>query len=246
MKATDRSCFLSLNEHVSRKVKNTKYAIAKNTMILQLVIYACLYILGYIEIAYPFEAVWENEHHIADPKDAYVGPIQVHVPYETFILARKGNDYCAFRFLSYWEKKNGKERYATYESFYQGDGSADFSKANVKYRKGEVSDFGPGMFLGLFHTWGGELHLTCGPMKLLWIGGTKAAGIVFPRSDRNVLDGITELAPTPWTDISQVNATDPKIWWYQRDEKRWHLYIPLNELWNLPEKPEKLKFRPTQ
>jgi hypothetical protein len=55
-----------------------------------------------------------------------------------------------------------------------------------------------------------------------------------------------ELAPTPWTEISQVNALDPRIWWYQRDERRWHLYIPLNELWNLPEKPEKLKFRSTQ
>jgi hypothetical protein len=27
----------------------------------------------------------------------------------------------------------------------------------VKHKKGEVSDFGPGMFLGLFHTWGGAV-----------------------------------------------------------------------------------------
>jgi|WetSurMetagenome_2_1015567.scaffolds.fasta_scaffold04891_4 hypothetical protein len=84
-------------------------------------------------------------------------------------------------------------------------------------------------------------------MRLRWGGTPLEAGLTFPPIDPVTKTYLsTEFAPTPWTDISQVNAVDPKIWWYQKDERRWHLYIPLDEFWNLPEKPEKLKFRPTQ
>jgi len=207
--------------------------------------FVCLCLLGCAEWVYPFSVEWDSR--APHQGEVYVGPTGISLPYGRFLLVREDGGYCAIRLLKYWERKNGKDRYATYESFYQGDGSGDFSKTNVKHEKGEVSDFGPGMFLGLFHTWGGELYLKCGSMQLRWGGTSLAAGLNFPPMDRDTKTyKTTDLAPTPWTDISQVNAVDPKIWWYQRDERRWHLYIPLDELWNLPEKPEKLKFRPTQ
>jgi hypothetical protein len=40
-----------------------------------------------------------------------------------------------------------------------------------------------------------------------------------------------ELAPTKWTDISQVNVFDPRLKWYRYDEKRKDTFIPIDQLW---------------
>jgi hypothetical protein len=240
MKIIEMGCFYPVRQI---KTKASGCAILQTIVIYAFFMGLCL--IGNAEWANPFEAEWDSR--APHQGEVYVGPTGISLPNGRILLARKDKEYCAIRFLSYWEKKNGKERYASYESFYQGDGTGDFSWKNVNHKKGEVSDFGPGMFLGLFHTWGGELHLRCGPMRLRWGGTSLATGLHFPPIDPVTKTyTIIEFAPTPWTDISQVNAVDPKIWWYQRDERRWHLYIPLDEFWNLPEKPEKLKFRPTQ
>lgn len=145
---TERGCFLQGNCRTGHKIIDT----AKN--IINFACFVCLCILGCAELVYPFWEEWDSR--VPHPGEAYVGPTGVSLPYGRILLARKDKEYCTIRYSKYWEKNKGKECYASYESFYQGDGSGDFSKINVKHKKGEVSDFGPGMFLGLFHTWGGD------------------------------------------------------------------------------------------
>jgi len=47
----------------------------------------------------------------------------------------------------------------------------------------------------------------------------------------NIRDYGFELAPTPWTDIKDVNIKDPRIKWYKYDEKRERFFIPIDKLW---------------
>jgi hypothetical protein len=47
----------------------------------------------------------------------------------------------------------------------------------------------------------------------------------------NIRDYGIELAPTPWTDIKELNIKDPRIKWYKYDEKRERVFIPIDKLW---------------
>jgi hypothetical protein len=40
-----------------------------------------------------------------------------------------------------------------------------------------------------------------------------------------------ELAPTPWTEMSQVNVFDLRLKWYKYDENRKRIFIPIDRLW---------------
>jgi hypothetical protein len=190
-----------------------------------------------------YDAEWERR--ATKPDEVYVAGNYVQTPKGRIILVRKDRGYCAIKYLEFWKRDEGRKWYGCYESYYQGDGSGDFSKKNVKHRKDTVSDFGPGMFFGVFHSWGGDLNIKCGPIRLEWGGGTLHGGVHFSGAGMGSDYKFTiELAPTPWTDISQVNVHDPRIWWYGYHTRRWNLYIPLSELWTLPEKPEKDRYTP--
>ena len=193
--------------------------------------------------AFSFEAEWERRATKLD--EVHVTSSYVETPMGRIILVRKDHSYCAINYHEFWTRDDGRKRYASYESYYQGDGSGDFSKKNVKCRNGTVSSLGPFIFYGLWHSERGELNIKCGPIRLCW-GGGKGHGAVyfFGAGMGEEYQYTIELAPTPWTDISQVNVHDPRIWWYRYLTRRWNLYIPLPELWNLPEKPEKDRYTP--
>lgn len=190
---------------------------------------------------FAYDAEWERRAIRAD--EVYITAHYILTPAGRIILARKGTEYCAIKYHDFWTKNEGKELYASYESYYQGDSSGDFSKKNVEYRKDTVSYLGPSKFYGLWHSERGRLNVKCGPIQLLWTGGGNHGGVEFSGAGMGVDYKFTiELAPTPWTDISEVNVHDPRIWWYKYNARRWNLYIPLNELWNLPKKPEKTRY----
>jgi hypothetical protein len=178
--------------------------------------------IGFSEVA---------ESSIAAQKDVQIGPNYIAVPYGRILLIRNGEQYGGIRYLEFWRDKKGKKRYARYESFYQGDGTGDFSKNSVQHIKGEVSNKGLGNFLGT-HYWKGDFDLKCGPIKLMWGGGEKRAGACFFGASQEQGDYGIELAPTPWKDISQINVFDSRIKWYRYDETRPDTYIPIDELWH--------------
>jgi hypothetical protein len=47
----------------------------------------------------------------------------------------------------------------------------------------------------------------------------------------NQVDPQVRMAPTPWTQIEEVNLSDPRIKWFGYDEKRNWRVIPIEKLW---------------
>jgi len=174
---------------------------------------------------------------LPDPKSVFaIGPNCVGVPAGRIILIRKGSDCCAVRFPKFWTGKTREEWYATYESYYQGDGSGDFSSKNVEFRRGEVSDLGFGSFLGS-HYYRGDRNFQCGKIRLQW-SGQERSWVCFYAFGQTERDHGYALAPTNWTDISEVDVSDPKLVWYKYDAKRKDYYLPIDEVWASPKEQQ--------
>ncbi len=163
------------------------------------------------------------------PSDVQIAPNCIIMPVGRILLVRKDSDYCAIKFTEFWTGKTKEDLYAKYESYYQGDKTGDFSNKNIKFKKEDLS--WPKAKTSIFgHPWapGTKDEIRCGPIKLWWTG----KGTVYfykryqPESDYGI-----ELAPTKWTDISQVNVFDSRLKWYRYDEKRKDVIIPVDQLW---------------
>jgi len=146
------------------------------------------------------------------------------------VLVRKDSQYCAIKFTETWTGETVIDNFTNYESYYQGDGSGDFSKNNVQYNREQLAER---RRVGLGRLWsypaGPEnKQIKCGPIKLAWSGWCTVYfnEHVWESGDRGI-----ELAPTKWTDISQVNVFDPRLKWYRYDEKGKDKFIPIDELW---------------
>jgi hypothetical protein len=143
-------------------------------------------------------------------------------------IIHKDSRYCALKFTRFWTEKNGTERYATYESYYQGDGSGDFSRNSVTKSEGVASDLPlKGPFRPFIYQ-PGKSYVECGPSKLVWEYKTKV-GFGPPNKGRGAFG--FELAPTLWIHVSQVNVLDARLIWYRDDEKRKSVVIPVEKLW---------------
>ena len=162
-----------------------------------------------------------------DANDVRIAFSGVHMPQGRILLIHKDKEYCALKFIQCWVEKEGKERFATYEVYHQGDGTGDFSNKNVKVTQGKASLLRPrGPFYPLL--WQpGNPEVECGSLKLAW----DYSGFVcfFGRYQSPGEYGI-KLAPTPWTDISQVNVLDPRLKWYGYDRQRKSIDIPIDKL----------------
>jgi len=163
----------------------------------------------------------QNEVHIA-PNGVIMPPLRI-------LLVRKDTDYCAIRFIKFWTGKDENDRYATYESYYQGDKTGDFTNKNAKFTKEELHFPKPSFSL-FGHPFAFDIRddIRCGPIRLWWSGG---GSVYFFKSAQRQGDYGIELAPTKWTDISQVNVSDPRLKWYRYDEKRKRMNIPVDQLW---------------
>ena len=162
-----------------------------------------------------------------EPNDVGVTPIQLAVPLGRIILVRKNSEHCVIKFIQFWTGKTEEDYFANYESYYQGDKSGNFSKKNVQVRKEELSSpkpWGIGRFAFSF----GNRDVLCGDIKLGW---SSKGWISFYGSDQREGDYGIELAPTQWTDVSQVDVFDPRVDWYRYNPKRKRINIPIDKLW---------------
>jgi len=163
-------------------------------------------------------------------REVRIRPNAIIVPLGTIVVIRKGSEYGAVKFTEYWTGATRDDQYGRYESYYQGDNSGDFSKANVRVTKGDLSMLKPIGWAGL-HCAPGNPDFRCGPIKLGWSGTRYSSAVYFFSWGQDQGDYGIELAPTKWTDISEVNVFDLRLKWYRYDENRKTISIPIDELW---------------
>ena len=181
---------------------------------------------------------------VSNQGDVQLAPNAIGMPVGRILLIRKDNNYCAVKFTQNWTGKTDYDQHAEYESYYQGDKTGNLISKNVKYRKEEVYYTKPSFSIfGHPVRIGAKRDIRCGPVELWWSAGHHLTFVYYNRHDQNQRDYGIELAPTPWTTISEVNVFDPRIKWYRYDEKRKDLTIPIDKLWgnNATEKKENLK-----
>jgi hypothetical protein len=162
------------------------------------------------------------------PNEVHIGNTAIVMPLGKILLVRRDSEYCAIKFTKFWTGKTEDDLFAKYESYYQGDKTGNFTNKNVKLKKEELS-FPKPRGIGRLAFSFGNMNIECGTVKLLWTG---QGAVHFYREGQHQGDYGIELAPTPWTDISQVNVRDPRIKWYRYDEKRKRVNIPLEHLWD--------------
>ena len=160
------------------------------------------------------------------PDDVRIGPHYVIMPLNKIFLVRNNELYGAVKLTRFWTGKNKKGKYASYECWYQNDGSGDFSGKSVKFEVKEVSSklFGIGRFS--FNT--GNEEIRCGSFKLWWWG---EGVIYFCKKGQGFADYGIEIAPTKWSDIKEVNVSDPRLKWFKFDKNRSRTDIPIDKLW---------------
>ena len=187
-----------------------------------------------------------------EPKanEVVIGGGCVEVPLGNILLIRKDIHYCALKFTQYWTEIDEKEKYAPYEArgvidagmareaytkkyaayevCYQADSSADFLRSNV-VRSEHIASWLPmrGPFRPFIYQ-PGDSYVKCGPFRLVWRYKKR---VCFIPSGKGLGDFGFELAPTPWSEISQVNVFDSRVRWYRYDEKRETAFISIDKLW---------------
>ena len=178
--------------------------------------------------------VTENREVIKSD-DAIVYWGGVAAPIGRFLLIRKDTETCAVLFKNFRRGgdakpgtafNTGEERlYADYDWYLQNDGSGDFGKENIKQGHDKVA-YGPLVGIGRLAFQTTNQRISCGTIKLYWT----YPDIVRFLSGSKVINAGIELAPTPWSNISEVNAGDSDVKWFQMDQNRMTTIIPVSDL----------------
>jgi hypothetical protein len=177
---------------------------------------------------------------------AHIGPSAISMPLGRIILIRHGSDCCALQFTDAFTfgyglyKGEPLDAYAHYVAYYQGDGTGDFSKQNVKYLDVELLEpTDHGFWASLFGPKKNNI-IVCGHSGLAW-GLTSVHFFTYPEelfNPQSIIKYGVELAPTPWTRIQDVNIQDPRIKWYKYDEGRPEIKVQIDKIWsNTPLEP---------
>lgn len=188
-------------------------------------IFLCFLIVSSQMMVEKMPASADNE--LASAEDVCIAPNSIRIPTGLLLLVRRHKDYGAIKFTEYWTGKTLEDEYATYESYFQGDTTGNFTNQNVQFRRGELSRPRLRGF-GRFSFSSGNTDIQCGPIKLLWSG---KGWVYFFSSNQDQGEYGIKLAPTNWTDISQVNVFDSRLRWYQYDQNRERERIPIHMLW---------------
>lgn len=162
-----------------------------------------------------------------EPRNVVVGGHRIQIPTGRFLLIRKGSDCAAVKFLSYWTGETERDYFGSYECYYRSDGGCDFSGPGVKATTGQVSY---PRFRGTFH-WAyqkGRKDLRCGRIALSWVGNGKVS--FFMPGQTSAKDKGIEMAPTAWTNISDVDSQSSGVTWYRLNSYRPDESITIEEM----------------
>lgn len=177
---------------------------------------------------------------VASPEfeNVIIAPHALYAPMGRILLIRKSSEYCAVKFTKFWSENtsevgslfvaSGADEYATYELYQQIDKTRDFSRSNVRLEKGKLS-FPKPRGIGRFAFSIGRKEIKCGSIQLHWSG---KCWLHFYGNNQKEGDYGVELAPTKWTDISQVKVFDSRLRWFRYEAKRKDINIPVDRLWD--------------
>lgn len=172
-------------------------------------------------------AIYYGDAGSPRPNEIQIAEVGIVMPLGRILIIKRGSDYCAIKFNKFWTGKTDEDYFAQYESYSKKDKTGEFSKANVQIKKEELS-FPKPRGIGRFAFSHGNKEVKCGAFRLFWSG---QGAVHFYGLGQKQGDYGIELAPTKWTDISQVNVFDPRLKWYRYDEKRERVNIPADKLW---------------
>jgi hypothetical protein len=169
----------------------------------------------------------KNQKKLEFPVDVEIVKNGISIPIGFILAVRRNSEHCAVKFTDYWTGESEMEQYAKYESYYQNDKTGNLLNNNAQHTIAELSrpkSYGIGRLSFNF----GNKDIQCGPIRLFWTGRN---WVYFHKEGQAQGDYGIELAPTPWTAISQVDVSDRRLKWYRYDEGRTRIKIPIDRLW---------------
>lgn len=207
-----------------------------------------------------YHPVFADESYYGTTKDNEVGIWDSYIeqPLGRILLIRKDSRYCAVKFTKNWTEIDEEEKeklardislggisaelaekqytkkFTTYEIYHNFD-EISKKRNNIKPEGEHIASWLP--MKGLFRPFiyqPGDSYIICDSFKLTWSYKNK---VCFHPPNKTRGEFGFELAPTPWSDISQVNISDPRIKWYRYDDKRQRVNIPIDKLWPEAEAP---------
>lgn len=149
----------------------------------------------------------------------------VGMPINKLLLIRDKHKYCAVKFVSAIKGKAEGEGYAKYEAVFLDDGRRNLKTYKIKVSKGELADLNP-VGIGRFALTKGNTNIYCDGNVYSWSGSGSLNWTYFSASNIYI-----DIAPTKWTDFSEVNVFDKRLKWYKKDEKRLEIVTSVNKLW---------------
>jgi hypothetical protein len=158
-----------------------------------------------------------------------VGPRAVLMPKGAFLLIRKGKAIGAVRFTSIEQGSEVGVGRATYESYFQGDGSGLLSSAKAIKKTGEIN-LKPLKGIGRFSFQVGQDKVAVGGWFGGWLFGCDNPGLLdmWPYRGESRDYGY-EFAPTSALDVSEIDASDKRLRWFKFDSEK-SVKIPLSDL----------------
>ena len=166
---------------------------------------------------------------------AYVTPLSVSSPLGKLVLVRYMNSLCAIRFNAF--HRGGDEKTPT--KLDSGEETLSASAEQIQLVRSETTwrilerktiNLVRGSIVGLgrlgFQK--GRIGLRCGEAPLEWTYPNNVSLGSYTQKPDKRKD--VELAPTAWSDVSQIDLSDKSLRWYHFDEGRHDSTIADNEL----------------
>ena len=99
-----------------------------------------LYLIGWI-LPSPFVLASESEALLLSPpgtNEVHIAPNGISVPLGRILLVRKGMEYGALIITEAWIENREEDKYARYESYYQGDKNRRLLQQKCPSQKGKA------------------------------------------------------------------------------------------------------------
>ncbi len=172
--------------------------------------------LSWIAVVGALSGVLFTQGQMAQPDtDQFVvGPGEVLAPKGVFMLVRKGRVVGAVRFTTIEPGKEVGTGKASYESYFQADGSGSFRSANVRKQIG-VIELKPLKGIGRASFQFGKDKVQVG--KWAFRSGYPGRIDMWPYRGSEKDYGY-EFAPTSARDVGEVDASDKRLRWFRFDK----------------------------
>ena len=140
-----------------------------------------------------------------------VGPGEVLAPKGVFLLVRKGREIGAIRFTNIVQGAEVGTGKASYESFFQGDGSGSFRSQNLRKQSGE-NDLKPLRGIGRLAFQSGNNRVRVGEWSFL--ASSPGAVSMWPYRGSQKDYGY-EFAATSARDVNEIDPSDKRLRWFR-------------------------------